>query len=197
MMIWRSASVRRKKRRVCLAASSRAAPFAPQRLVELPLSTNDTCHTIGLDLGTLSTLVITKRMRADFRGVNRRRRWGTPRESRASARSLEVFAAAGPARRPPPHEHVCAAPSERTNGARPPRSCTANDVGPFLATSIMGRLAARVVGGVVVRGGFERLARPREHLGDARAGLGTPRREPLRRLRHPDDHARPGVHPKG
>ena len=122
-----------------------APPRSHRSASSSSLSTNDTCHTIGLDLGTLSTLVITKRMCAQISGASTDDDDGAPPASlRASARSLEVFAAAGPARRPPPHEHVCAAPSERTNGARPPRSCTANDVGPFLATSIMGgsRLAS-------------------------------------------------------
>mmetsp|Transcript_1389 Transcript_1389/g.6033 ORF Transcript_1389/g.6033 Transcript_1389/m.6033 type:complete len:218 (+) Transcript_1389:421-1074(+) len=120
----------------------RAPPRSHRSASSSSMSTNDTCHTIGLDLGTLSTLVITKRMCAQISGASRvdvdaEPDGAPPASLRASARSLEVFAAAGPARRPPPHEHVCAAPSERTNGARPPRSCTANDVGPFLATSIM------------------------------------------------------------
>ena len=100
-----------------------APPRSHRSASSSSLSTNDTCHTIGLDLGTLSTLVITKRMCAQISGASTDDDDGAPPASlRASARSLEVFAAAGPARRPPPHEHVCAAPSERTNGARPPRS---------------------------------------------------------------------------
>ena len=83
-----------------------APPRSHRSASSSSLSTNDTCHTIGLDLGTLSTLVITKRMCAQISGASRvdvdaEPDGAPPASLRASARSLEVFAAAGPARRPP------------------------------------------------------------------------------------------------
>ena len=49
----------------------RAPPRSHRSASSSSLSTNDTCHTIGLDLGTLSTLVITKRMCAQISGASR------------------------------------------------------------------------------------------------------------------------------
>ena len=144
-------------------------------------------------------MVITKRMCAQTSGasaVDADDDDGAPPASlRASARSLDVFAAArAPTRRPPPHEHVCAAPSERTKGARPPRSCTANDVGPFLATSIMdgSRRASSSSASFVAEASD--ASRALASISATRApGLG---RHGASRCDACDIHARPGVHPK-
>lgn len=55
-----------------------------------------------------------------------------PASLRASATSLDDGCwVKGLGFSPPPHEHVCAAPSESVKGRFRPRSCTTKDVGPF------------------------------------------------------------------
>ena len=55
-----------------------------------------------------------------------------PASLRASATSLDDGCwVKGLGFSPPPHEHVCAAPSESMKGRFRPRSCTTKDVGPF------------------------------------------------------------------
>ena len=185
MMIWRSrfgVGSAKKTSGLSRGVVSRAA--FTQRLVELPVHQRHLPND-RIDLRTLSTLVITKRMCAQISKLKPRDD-GHPRVFEPRRGASTCSPPPGP-RAGPPHEHVCAAPSERR--ARALRAVHRERRRPFLATTSGAR--GCVVVGIVVAEASDARA-PREHLATCAPGLG---RHGASRCDACDIHARPGSAP--